>query len=61
MKLSYRGHPYEAHLPHLEQEQVEQIGVYRGAPLMRKRFHVPHGQHHRVQLKYRGATYSQEV
>jgi len=36
MKLSYRGHHYEAHLSPLQEQGVEEIGTYRGARLTRK-------------------------
>jgi hypothetical protein len=61
MKLSYRGHNYEAHLSPLHEQSVEEIGTYRGARLTRKRFTVPHEEHGKVELTYRGAKYSHEL
>ena len=61
MKLSYRGHNYEAHLSPLQEEAVEEIGTYRGARLTRKKFAVPHQEHGKVELTYRGAKYSHDI
>lgn len=61
MKLSYRGHNYEAHLSPLHEQAVEEIGTYRGARLTRKKFTVPHEEHGKVELTYRGAKYSHEL
>ncbi|MBF2035964.1 MAG: DUF4278 domain-containing protein [Leptolyngbyaceae cyanobacterium T60_A2020_046] len=61
MQLSYRGKHYEANLPHLEAKDEEEIGVYRGATLRRKRFAVEAPHHGKVQLTYRGVKYSHDV
>lgn len=61
MELSYRGAHYEAHLPKVETGTVEEIGVYRGAPLRRKQVSAPEAHHARVQLTYRGVKYNHEV
>lgn len=58
MQLSYRGHHYEASLPHLEAQNTEEIGVYRGARLKRTNFRVPSHPHGQVELTYRGVKYS---
>ncbi|HEY9887689.1 MAG TPA: DUF4278 domain-containing protein [Candidatus Obscuribacterales bacterium] len=61
MKLFYRGHEYEAHLAALQEQETEEIGKYRGATLTRKRFRVPHEEHGKVELTYRGAKYSHDL
>jgi len=61
MKLSYRGHDYEANLPNLETQETEEIGVYRGARLQRKRFRIASQNHGKVELTYRGVKYSHDV
>jgi hypothetical protein len=61
MKLSYRGHDYEAHLSQLQEQGVEEIGTYRGAKLSRKNFQIPHARHGTVELTYRGVKYSHPV
>ena len=50
MKLSYRGHTYEANLSPLQEQAVEEIGTYRGARVTRKRFSMPHQEHGKVEL-----------
>lgn len=61
MKLSYRGHAYEASLSPLQEQAVEEIGTYRGARLTRKTFAIPHAEHGKVELTYRGAKYSHDL
>ncbi|MDA0266542.1 MAG: DUF4278 domain-containing protein [Cyanobacteria bacterium] len=61
MQLSYRGHHYEAQLPKLDQDGLEEIGVYRGAPLKRKHFHLAARHHGTVELTYRGVKYAHEM
>ncbi|MGF1457395.1 MAG: DUF4278 domain-containing protein [Leptolyngbyaceae cyanobacterium] len=61
MKLSYRGHDYEAHLSSPQEQNVEEIGTYRGARLTRKKFAAPSHEHGKVQLTYRGAKYSHDL
>ncbi|MEM6437373.1 MAG: DUF4278 domain-containing protein [Cyanobacteria bacterium P01_D01_bin.115] len=61
MKLSYRGHTYDAHLAPTPAQSTEEIGVYRGARLTRKTFQPPHHEHGKVELTYRGAKYSHEL
>lgn len=61
MKLFYRGHTYESHLSPMQEQEVEEIGTYRGARLTRKKFRVPHEEHGKVELTYRGAKYSHEL
>ncbi len=61
MKLSYRGAQYDTTAPKIEADGVETIGTYRGAPATRKHFHIPSGQHNRVEMTYRGVKYIQLV
>ncbi|MBE7380256.1 MAG: DUF4278 domain-containing protein [Leptolyngbya sp. SIO1E4] len=61
MQLSYRGHHYEANLPSLEEQSMEEIGVYRGARLKRKTFRVSPRHHGKVELTYRGVKYSHDI
>jgi hypothetical protein len=62
MKLFYRGAKYEATLPEIEADGVETIGTYRGAPAVRKHFHLHNPAHHnRVEMTYRGVRYTQDV
>ena len=61
MRLSFLGANYEAHLPEVKADGVEEIGSYRGAPMRRKHFKVHPTHHGRVQLTYRGVKYSQDV
>jgi hypothetical protein len=61
MKLFYRGHSYETHEAPVQEQGTEEIGVYRGARLMRKNFRVPHEEHGKVELTYRGVKYSHEL
>ena len=61
MELSYRGAHYEAHLPKVEASTVEEIGLYRGAPVKRRHVAAPQTHHERVQLTYRGVKYSHDV
>ncbi len=61
MQLSYRGHHYDAQIPQLEQDGVEEIGVYRGALLTRKHFNLAAQRHNKVELTYRGVKYAHDV
>ncbi|ASC70269.1 uncharacterized protein XM38_012060 [Halomicronema hongdechloris C2206] len=61
MQLSYRGAHYEATIPNLEADNIEEIGRYRGATMTRKHFKVAQPHHGRVELTYRGVKYSHEV
>lgn len=61
MKLSYRGHAYEAHISPMQEQAIEEIGTYRGARLTRKKFRVPHEEHGKIELTYRGAKYSHDL
>lgn len=57
MKMFYRGAQYEAHLPQVESDAVETIGMYRGAPMLRKHFNVNQPNRHE-QMIYRGVKYT---
>ncbi|MEL6138762.1 MAG: DUF4278 domain-containing protein [Cyanobacteria bacterium J06628_6] len=58
MKLSFLGARYEAHFESVQTEEGPQIGTYRGAPLKAKSYRVANHPHEKVQLRYRGVTYT---
>ncbi|WP_017301212.1 DUF4278 domain-containing protein [Nodosilinea nodulosa] len=61
MKLSYRGAQYEVQLPQGQNDGVDIVGTYRGAPATWRHVHRQNNRHHEVDLTYRGVKYTQPV
>lgn len=61
MKLSYRGAQYDVQLPQVQNDGVETIGTYRGAPATWRHVHRQKGHYHQVEMTYRGVKYNQPV